>query len=321
MEGIDLSGIDPVRVPEARRRIEAIHTYTALKNPTTADAVRIGESIGLSRSRFVRLVAAWRLHRDAKLLVMDRRNDSGPASSISPDVAGIMEAVIREADNGGTLRSIVERIKARCADVGLDAPAQPTVWREMRKMQAVGNLPVSGPPRIVIGRMWFHLPVEGQRPGTMPVALIAVMLPERLIVARRVSTDPDAPPEVEALVDDVAGCQEAGGEARPLLIGSDDWAAAATRLDTLGLSDVRPCRRSLQIEVSKAFGGKLGQLRVAFRPLAMRSDASPRIRQARPLTMTEAIEAIDAAIEANNVATEVSIPPFVISNAPRGRGA
>lgn len=268
MEGIDLSGIDPVRVPEARRRIDAIHTYTALKNPTTADAVRIGKSIGLSRWRFVRLVAAWRLHSDAKLLVMDRRNDSGPASSISPDAAGIMEAVIREADTGTTLRSIAERIKARCADVGLDAPAQPTVWREMRKMQAVGNLPVSGPPRIVIGRMWFHLPVEGQRPGTMPVALIAVMLPERLIVTRRVSVDPDAPPAVEALVDDVAGCQEAGGEARSLLIGSDDWAAAATTLGAIGLSDVRPCRRSLQIEMSKAFGGKLGQLRVAFRPPA-----------------------------------------------------
>jgi hypothetical protein len=133
MEGIDLSGVDPVRVPEARRRIEAIRTYLALENPRTADAVRIGESVGLSRWRFVRLVTAWRLHRDAKLLVMDRRNDSGPTSSISPVTAGIMDEVIREVGTNATLRSIAERIGARCADVGLEAPGQPTIWRELRK--------------------------------------------------------------------------------------------------------------------------------------------------------------------------------------------
>ncbi|MBB3349277.1 hypothetical protein [Sphingomonas sp. BK069] len=313
MDGIDLSGVDPVRVPEARRRIEAIRTYMGIGNPSTADAVRIGESVGLSRWRFVRLVAAWRKHRDAKLLVMDRRNDSGPAPSISPVVAGILREVMREVGTGATTRSIAERLEARCSEIGLDAPARPTIWRELRKMQAGGSSPVSGPPRIVIARMWFQLPAEGQRPGAMPVALIAVMLPERFILARRVSVDPDAPLDVEALVEDVAGCQKAEGEARPLLIGSDDWRAAAATLGNLGLPDLRPCRRSLQIQISKAFGGRLGQLKVAFRALTACSDARPKTRQAQPLTISEVIEAIDTAVQANNAAVQSTIPPFVIS--------
>ncbi len=315
MEGIDLSGVDPARVPEARRRIKAIRTYLALEKPTTADAVRIGKNVGLSRWRFVRLAAAWRVHRDAKLLVMDRRNDSGPASSISPVAAGIVEKVIREVGTGATLRSIAERIEARCADVGVDAPARPTVWRELRKTQAGGNGTVPGPPRIVIGRMWFHLVVEDQLPGTMPMALVAVILPERLIVARRVSVDPDLPLEVELLVDDVAGCQKAGGQARPLLIGITDRHAAAARLEALGLSAVRPHDRSLQIEISKAFGGRLGQLKATYRPRRTRSDAKPKLRQAQPLTGSEAIEAIDVAIEAHNGITQATVPPFVISKA------
>ncbi|RUA15526.1 MAG: hypothetical protein DSY55_06135 [Clostridia bacterium] len=64
----DFSGIDPLRVPEARRRVEAIRRYLALEAPSSADTTRIASTIGLSRVQFGRLVRAWRDHRDAALL-------------------------------------------------------------------------------------------------------------------------------------------------------------------------------------------------------------------------------------------------------------
>ena len=45
----DLSGIEPARVPEVRRRLEAIRTYLALPEPNGRDAIRLAQSIGLTR--------------------------------------------------------------------------------------------------------------------------------------------------------------------------------------------------------------------------------------------------------------------------------
>lgn len=85
----DFSGIDPLRVPEARRRVEAIRRYLALEAPSSADTTRIASTIGLSRVQFGRLVRAWRDHRDAALLVVGKRGSSptGPTSPGRPSCA------------------------------------------------------------------------------------------------------------------------------------------------------------------------------------------------------------------------------------------
>jgi hypothetical protein len=313
MKEPDLSGVDPVRVPEARRRIAAIRSYMALPNPTTADAIRIGESVGLSRWRFVRLVRLWREHHDARRLVMDRRNNSGPTSLLDPVAATIVSDVIREMGADAKLATVAERIEARCAAAGVKAPVRPTIWHHMRKMRAASAAPASGPPRIVIGRMWFPLRVEGLPIDAMSMALIAVMLPERIIVAHRVSVGMETPASVTDLVGDIADRQVAEGNGRPLLIEAGDRHAAADQLYLMGLAQMRPHRRSLQIEISKAFGGRLDQLKALYRPSRASAVKKPKTRQAQPLTKAEAIHAITTAIDANNAAISATIPPFKIA--------
>lgn len=312
MEEPDFSGIDPVRVPEARRRIAAIRAYLALPNPRTADAIRIGESVGLSRWTFVRLARAWSEYGEARRLVLDRRADSGRGTIIDPIAAAIIDEATEEFGADAKLATIAKWVEARCLDAGVATPADTTIWKRMRKTRAAKNAPTSGPPRIIVGRMWFHLPVEGHPSGSMPMALVAVMLPERLIVAHRVSVDPEAWPSVSGLIEDLAGRQTPGGEVRPLLLAADDLRASAAKLDAVGLGDLRPHRRALQIELSKAFRGKLGQLKASYRPTT-RAAKKPKIIQARPLTEAEAADAITTAIEAHNSATLMLVPAFMFA--------
>lgn len=311
MEEPDFSDVDPLRVPEARRRIAAIRSYLALAQPTTVDAIRIGRSIGLSRWRFVRLVAVWQAHRDAKLLVLDRRNDSGPASTIDPVATAIVEEVARKYGPDAKLPAIVAQIRSRCADVGVQAPSQPTIWRQLRKMQVKKDLPDSGPPRIVIGRMWFLLPVLDQT-DAKPMALVAVMLPERLIVGHRVAVDSQAPPSIGDLIAELAERHADGAAPRPLLIDVEDRRNGADQLELSGLATVRPWRRSLQIEISRAFGGRLGQIKAIYKRKRV-STKKLKIRQAQPLTRAEAIDAIENAISAHNAAIATDLPQFAIA--------
>lgn len=67
----DFSGTDPLRLSEARRRIDALNPYPDLPSPRTVDATRIAASISLSRWQFQRLARVWREHRNPALLVWD----------------------------------------------------------------------------------------------------------------------------------------------------------------------------------------------------------------------------------------------------------
>ncbi|RZL85372.1 MAG: hypothetical protein EOP66_01715 [Sphingomonas sp.] len=309
MEEPDFSGIDPVRVPEARRRIAAIREYLALPDPTTADAIRIGQSVGLSRWTFVRLVQAWNEHRDARRLVMDRRGNSGRASIIDQSAATIVDEAIREFGADAKLAVIARRIADRCAEAGVAVPADTTIWQRMRKVRVVTGAPASGPPRVIVGRMWFQMPVEDQ---AVPMALVAVMLPERLIVAYRVSIDPVSPPAVTELVRDLADRRADVGEARALLMNAEDLRAATAQLDSIGQKELRPQRRSLQIELSRAFGGRIRQLKTAYRP-GTGATRKAGVRQAQPLTAAEAVVAVETAIDAHNAAMGAAMPAFTFA--------
>lgn len=313
MEEPDFSGVDPARVPEARRRIAAIRSYLALPKPTTADANRISKSVGLSRWTFVRLVRAWTEYRDARRLVVDRSGSSGRETIIDPAAVEIIDEAIRDFGTDAKLASIAGWIEAHCLEKGIVPPARSTIWKHIRKVQAAASTPVSGPPRIVIGRMWFQLPVEGLPAEAMPMALVAVLLPERIIVAHRVSADTEGQPSVTDLIGDLADRQTDDGETRPLLISAEDRHAAAAQLDLIGLGNIRSPRRSLQIEISKAFGGRLGQLKVTYRPSRAGTAQKRKVRQVQPLTKAEATDAIETAIDAHNAATLTAAPPFTFT--------
>ncbi|MFD1949462.1 hypothetical protein ACFSGX_01610 [Sphingomonas arantia] len=297
----DFSGIDPLRVPEARRRIAAINEYLALPDSTNADAVRIAGTIGLSRWQFQRLARAWRDHRNPSLIVVGKRGPSARDYGIDPRGAEIARDVIDGAYRDATPTAISIEIERRCGMEEVTPPSRPTVWAWVRRSRADSEGAIPGPGRIVIGRIWFHLPVEGQPAGAMPTLLAAVLLPERTIVAHRISTDPAHPPSVSDIVSDVAGLCTAGAGARHLVMEGDDRRAAGPALDDAGLCATGGEAHGPQAELSRAFGGRLTTLpaihrRARARPATRRRET--RLEQA--IDPMAAIEAIEEAIASHN---------------------
>lgn len=240
MHESDFSGIDPLRVPEARRRIEAINEYLQLPSPTSADTSRIAASIGLSRNQFSRLARVWRDHRNARLLVIGKRGAASRDYGIDPRALTIANEVISNAGNSATLAKAAPEIERRCAQEGIAPPSRQTIYNYIRAARVTAPKPAEGHPRIVVGRMWFHLPVRGMPSDGMPTLLTAVLLPECIIVANAVSTSPSVPPSVQDLVDSLAHKQTPGAAPRPLLLDPDDRRVAAETLARGPRSDSIP---------------------------------------------------------------------------------
>ena len=314
MEEPDFSGIKASRVPEARRRIAAINQLLALHDPSTADVDRIASGIGLSRSTFYNLARVWREHRDARLLVVGKRGTATRDYGLDDTAVEITRTAIDGAGATAELATLAPEIERLCAEAGVPAPARPTIWRWMRKARARTGTEVPGPPRIVIGRISFHLPVQDRPTDAMPSLLVAVLMPERHIVAHVVSVDPDSPPSVAKLVAKMVQGRTPGAPARPLAIESDDRRAAADALADAGLGGVVSTRRSGQRELSRAFGDRIGPLKAVYRRALARPANRPQLRQDEPISAQAAVEAIEAAIDASNASMLASAPAFDVAN-------
>jgi len=307
----DFSGIDPLRVPEARRRIAALDAYLALPSPRTSDTERFAGGIGLSRNQFGRLARVWRDHRDARLLVIGKRGAATRDYGLDPRAVAIANEVIAGAGATATLAWTAPEIERRCAEIGAPAPSRQTIYNYIRAARVAAPAGIEGPPRVVVGRVWFHLPISGMPAMAMPTLLAAVLLPERLILAHAISLDPQAPPSVGDLIDAVSRSRTPGAPPRPLLLDPDDRRAAAAALDRAGLGRTRSHDRSVQRELSQAFAGRLGSLAVIHQR-GMARPATKRVikRQDEPLTAEDAVAAIEAAIAANNAAASAPAADF-----------
>lgn len=295
----DFAGIDPARVPEVKRRIRAVESYLSLPTPSGLDAIRLARSIGLTRYQFQRLVNAWREHRDAKMLVVTKRGKASRDYGISPRAKAIADEVI-EADGASVrLTKVAPIIERRCAEVGVKPPSRPTIYNWIRQRQSEA-LDANGAPRIVVGRMWPRLIVKGH-PDTFPLLLVAVALPEKSILAHRVSFDPERPPSVTGLVDDLFRKRSTDSEPRTLLISSNDLKAARASLGRHGLQDLKSHPRSLQRVMSETFGGMISDLRVVFQiRSALTSSVANLSRQDEAISESFALETITKAISDHN---------------------
>jgi hypothetical protein len=155
--------------------------------------------------------------------------------------------------------------------------------------------------------MWFHLPVVGMPVSAMPTLLAAVALPERVVLAHAVSTDPATPPSVAGLIDRLASMRTSGAPRRPVMLDPDDRRVAGASLDRAGLGETRSHNRSVQRELSKAFGGRLGSLAVIHQR-GMARPATKRVisRQDQPLPAEQVVATIEDAVTAQNGATITS---------------
>ena len=306
----DFSGIDPLRVPEARRRVEAIRRYLALEAPSSADTTRIASTIGLSRVQFGRLVRAWRDHRDAALLVVGKRGPATRDYGVDTRALAIMQRAIAETGAETTLNALAAEIDQQCMARGIAPPARGTINNHLKKARARGGTAISGPPKIVVGRGWFHLPIVGVPHETMPMVLLAVALPERFILAFDVCLDASEPPHPGELVDKIASRTRAGAQPRPILLSPDDRKVAADALDNAGLHASVSYGRSVQRELSKAFGGRIGELAIVHQRGMARPTKRALGKQDHALDPASARKVIEDAMRTHNMGLPSGPPRY-----------
>lgn len=308
----DFSGIDPLRVPEARRRVAAIERYLLLESPTSADTQKFAQTVGLSRVQFTRLARVWRDHRNAKLLVIGKRGASTRKYNVDDRAVTVSQHVIAEFGAAATLRKVAPEIERQCAEMGIAPPARSTINNYIRTARAATMTPVEGPPRVVVGRMWFHLPMVGMPASAMPTLLAAVLLPEKFIIAHEVSLDPLTPPSVGRLIGSLVARQTADAPSRRLLLDPDDRRVGADALTDAGLGRTRSHSLSVQRELSKAFAGRLGPLEAIFQRSMARPGTKRISRQDEPIPAAQAMKVIEAAVATHNEALQTELSGYTL---------
>ena len=109
MEELDMSGVDPLRYAEMRRRIAVINEFVAIEHTPKAVREAFAARLGIGEKQFMRLVATWRALGDKLLLAADCIG-GGPKPW-----AGIVEAMLRGEipfwliDRGDNFRDILVR--------------------------------------------------------------------------------------------------------------------------------------------------------------------------------------------------------------------
>lgn len=302
MQNLDYSGVDPIRLSEAKRRVAVLEEYTQLLNPTGADTEEFASKLDLSTIQFNRLVKSWRDHRNPSLLVIGKRGASNRDYGISRRVSEITYSCIAAAAADATLDEITIEIARQCEDESLCTPSRATVWNYMRKSKTTGNAnPDRGPPRIAIERIWARVPIINMPTNYLPTILVALLLPERIIVAHDVSIDREIPPSVPKVVTALVSACTKGSEQRPLLLSADDRRAATQALQQAGLSKIKTHKRSTLLEMSNAFAGQLGPLELIHRRgMAKTAKRLGITRQETPFIQEAAINLIEAAINSHN---------------------
>lgn len=311
---LDYSGVDPMRLSEAKRRVEILEEYTQLLDATRADTEKFAKILNLSTIQFSRLVRTWRDHRNPSLLVISKRGTSTRNYGIADRAIEIAYHCIAAADADVTVDQISAEIARQCEDENLRAPSRATIWNYLRKARATkGASADMGPPRIAIERIWVRIPVIDMPTTYMPTILVAVLLPERLIVAHDLSIDRETPPSVSKVITALARARSKGSEQRPLLLSADDRRVASQALEKAGLSKIRTHDRSILREMSNAFAGQLGPLELIHRRGMAKSAKRLGItRQESPFARQAAIDLINTAIETHNNAYKTQSIEFDI---------
>ena len=296
-ETVDLTGVDPARWPEIRRRVTILNDYVALRRPPQAVRRRFARRIGLSESQLMHLARVWRLGRDAARIpgahsrTSVRKPRRIPARSVE-----IMRETIGELGSLARRKDVLAEVTRRCAAEDVAVPSDSTISNMLAEARSEIEHPNDLEPEILIDECSVTLPVATGGASAMPRLLIAITLPQRRIVATEISFDPLRAPAILNLMRSIAGVT--------------DHSRAPVRLRAPHLSvEERMAIGAIGIEegrglptLSRVMGGRLGGLRVIYQVSKARAgETLTAARHASTLNRHDATIAIGDAVASHNV--------------------
>lgn len=291
---IDLSGVDPMRRVEVRRRIAVVRSFVALAAPDDDDVRRHAAMLDLSINQFKALVRAWRAQPSADSMAQSGRSKGKPRPvgprQLDAEVKATAEAAIAGLSPTATIAQGTAAVAAACETRGLTVPKATTVWKMMTAARRLQVDP-AGRGMVVVGRCWVKLPVLDGDDLVTPSVTLVVRAYDAAIVGATLLSDA----ATDAALITLARGQS---DVRTLLIdermiGSDPGAADAIG-KTYPASTIR--RR-----LSRILGDRIGKVQPIYKAGAeTRPERLLRSRKDRPLSSTDAAVVIRAAIDMHN---------------------
>lgn len=283
-----ISSVHPSYLEGTRHRIAQIEKFLA-GDRSRARLVETAEAIGLSPSRTGRLVRSYELHRDPKLISGDGRRHPRSASTHERDLGRhAIDDTIAALGTNADARAVEEAVVAACERVSINPPSTQLIWKSLARARRANRAPdPDASPKVLVGRVWFQLPVEiGPEKVERPEALIALRLPDKSIRAFITSLQCRAKPRLDDLLDTLTGNLDV--HSTGIEVGS---------IDTAKFSFTVVSNDAAQNEFIRYLGNGIGELDVLLR--RPRTDASSLLDKifAKAMSVEAAEDAIKLAIE------------------------
>ncbi|WP_294293737.1 hypothetical protein [uncultured Sphingomonas sp.] len=303
MSELDLSGIDPLRRDEVRRRIEVLDRYLAIKHPKRTDAQRHADEIGIGIAQFYRLAKTWRLHRKPQMVgAGERGRPRTRRDGVPPKSRSIVAEVIDELGADAKLADLLREVARRCEAAGTVTPSRGALWTYVMDSRATSRIRTDEPRRIVVGRFWAELPtVHGG--GTMfPEVAIALLLPKRTITGTDISLDPGKRASAAlALARAFATMGDVPADLQVEVSVADREEVLPVHLARLGREPVR-AGRSTGTTIVGNLGRMVGGMRIRHRPHTANPERLLAARAVAPLDRDAAGAEVEHAIRRHNTA-------------------
>jgi hypothetical protein len=291
---LDLSGVDPLRRDEVRRRIAVVKSFLALAASDDDDLRRHARKLELSTSQFKALVRAWRDYPSGSSMAQSGRSRGRPRATgprhLDEETKAISEATIAGLSPGATLTQAMAAVASACAAHGLEVPGKTTVWKMLTAARRL-QIDPSGRGAIVVGRCWLRVPVvEGDTLFTPSVAL-AVRADDAVIIGATTREDGTTGAALIAL-----------GIGQPDLRSLDfDEQLSGAQPERAGAIGTPSSPSAIRRRLSRILGDRIGNVRPIFKTGAeARPERLLRSRKDRPLDPADAGAVIRAAIDAHN---------------------
>lgn len=99
MEDIDFSGVEPLRLSEAKRRAAIVQEYISEEKRSVAETDEFAQRMGVSRNQFYVIARAWRIYRDPARLGLKGGSGSQRGARLDSTANAILEEELEAADD------------------------------------------------------------------------------------------------------------------------------------------------------------------------------------------------------------------------------
>lgn len=258
MRDVDLSDVPPLLRAAIRRRIKAIRDYLSPTKPPGHTAAYFAKRLGLTENGFHSLVRRWKQYGEAPRTSGARhktvdapRAPTPPARPLPQRTAALLEEIAEEIGPATTLAEIMRELRRRCESLSVRTPSAARIARHLSHVQATAPKNDSAPAQMVQPTRAYTSPpllafhyrilasrvrnLEGQ--SAHPTLSLAILLPERFIVAHSVSIEGPTPRSTAQMLLRAVALESPDADPRPVYFPAgvgDDWRKLKDELASCG---------------------------------------------------------------------------------------